>query len=125
MHKWLGATLTYVVLSVPLDVHAAPIPPVPENPLQAQTALGFNPKALCPDLRIVDAGTMAVVVFWLPSNGDPVTHLHQVVFGFECPGFRDDQLRLQASIRSRNHARQRRPGRLMAADCLQLGKSSI
>ena len=71
MHNWLGATLTCVVLSVPVDVHAAPVPPVPENPLQAQTALGFNPKTLCPDLRITDAGTMAVVVFWLPSSGIP------------------------------------------------------
>jgi hypothetical protein len=71
MHKWLGATLTYVVLSVPLNVHAAPIPPVPENPLEAQTALGFTPKTRCPDLRIVDAGTSAVVVFWLPSSGIP------------------------------------------------------
>jgi TonB family protein len=71
MHNWLGATLTCVVLSVPVDVHAAPIPPVPENPLQAQTALGFNPKTHCPDLRITDGGTMAVVVFWLPSSGIP------------------------------------------------------
>jgi TonB family protein len=71
MHNWLGATLTCVVLSVPVDVHAAPVPPVPENPLQAQTALGFNLKIRCPDLRITDAGTMAVVVFWLPSSGIP------------------------------------------------------
>jgi TonB family protein len=72
MHNWLGATLTCVVLSVPVDVHAAaPVPPVPENPLQAQTALGFNLKTRCPDLRITDAGTMAVVVFWLPNSGIP------------------------------------------------------
>jgi TonB family protein len=71
MHNWLGATLTCVVLSVPVDVHAAQVPPVPENPLQAQTALGFNPKTRCPDLRITDVGTMAVVVFWLPRSGVP------------------------------------------------------
>src|ERR1700679_2659319 len=71
MHKWLGATLACVVLSVPVDVHAAPVPPVPENPLQAQTALGFNIKTYCPDLRIADGGTMAVVVFWLPNSGIP------------------------------------------------------
>jgi len=71
MHNWLGATLTYVVLSVSVDVHAAPLPPVPENPLQAQTALGFNLKTYCPDLRITDGGTMAVVVFWLPNSGIP------------------------------------------------------
>jgi TonB family protein len=71
MHNWLGATLTCLVLSVPVGVHAAPVPPVPERPLQAQTALGFNLKTYCPDLRIADAGTMAVVVFWLPSSGIP------------------------------------------------------
>jgi len=71
MHNWLGAILTCVVLSVPVDVHAAPVPPVPENPLQAQTSLGVNPKTRCPDLRITDAGTKAVVVFWLPSSGIP------------------------------------------------------
>src|SRR5580658_337672 len=71
MHNWFGATLTYVVLSVPVDVHASPVPPVPDNPLQARTALGFSPKTRCPDLRITDAGTMAVVVFWLPSTGIP------------------------------------------------------
>jgi TonB family protein len=71
MHNWLGATLTCVVLSVPVDVHAAVVPPVPENPLQAQTALGFNPRTRCPDLRITDAGTGAVLVFWLPSSGTP------------------------------------------------------
>src|ERR1700723_3415236 len=71
MHNWLGATLTWLVLSVPVGVHAAPVPPVPERPLQAQTALGFNLKTYCPDLRIADAGTMAVVVFWLPSSGIP------------------------------------------------------
>jgi outer membrane biosynthesis protein TonB len=56
-------------LSVSLDVHAAQIPPVPENPLQAQTTLGFNPKTRCPDLRISDSGPIAVVVFWLPRSG--------------------------------------------------------
>jgi TonB family protein len=33
--------------------------------------LGFNPKTRCPDLRITDGGTKAVVVFWLPSSGIP------------------------------------------------------
>jgi hypothetical protein len=71
MRDWLGATLTCVVLNVSADVHAAPFPPVPENPLHAQTSLGFNPNKRCPDLRIADAGTMAVVVFWLPRSGIP------------------------------------------------------
>jgi hypothetical protein len=71
MRNWLGTTLACVVLSITVDVHAAEVPPVPDNPLEAQTSLGFNLKRICPDLRIVDAGPMAVAVFWLPSSGIP------------------------------------------------------
>lgn len=71
MQNWFCATLTCVVLSIPVAVHAAVVPPVPENPRQAQTAWGFNPKTRCPDLQITDVGTKAVVVFWLPSSGTP------------------------------------------------------
>jgi TonB family protein len=72
MQNWLGVTLTCVVLSVPVDIHAAQIQPVPDNPIRAQTSLGFNPTRRCPDLRIADqGGTIAVVVFWLPSSGTP------------------------------------------------------
>jgi len=71
MRNWLGATLPWVVLSGPVGVHAVQVPPVPDNPLWAQTSLGFNPKTRCPDLRITDSGTVAVVVFWLPSSGIP------------------------------------------------------
>ena len=71
MHNWLGVTLTCVVLGVSVDIHAAQTPPVPDNPLRAQTSLGFNPKTRCPDLRIADEGTIAVVVFWLPRGGIP------------------------------------------------------
>jgi len=71
MHNWLGVTLAYVVLSAPVEIYAAQIPPIPDNPLRAQTFLGFNPKKRCPDLRIADGGTMAVVVFWLPRSGIP------------------------------------------------------
>jgi TonB family protein len=71
MHNWLGVTLTCVVLSVRAHISAAQTQPVPDNPLRAQTSLGFNPKTRCPDLRIADEGTIAVVVFWLPSSGSP------------------------------------------------------
>jgi TonB family protein len=71
MHNWLGVTLTCVVLSVRADISAAQTQPVPDNPLRAQTSLGFNPKTRCPDLRIADEGTIAVVVFWLPNSGTP------------------------------------------------------
>ena len=71
MHKWLGVTLTCVLLSVGADISAAQTHPVPDNPMQAQTTFGFNAKTRCPDLRIADEGTLAVVVFWLPSSGTP------------------------------------------------------
>jgi TonB family protein len=71
MHNWLGVTLTCVLLSVRADISAAQTQPVPDNPMQAQTFLGFNTKTRCPDLRIADEGTIAVVVFWVPRSGTP------------------------------------------------------
>jgi len=71
MNKWFSATLTCLVLSVPVDIHAAQTQPVPANPIWAQTFLGVNPKAKCPDLRIADEGTIAVVLFWVPRAGAP------------------------------------------------------
>ena len=71
MHNWPGVTLTCMALSVPADIRAAQTQPVPDNPSWAQTSLGFNPKTRCPDLRIADEGTIAVVVFWLPRSGSP------------------------------------------------------
>jgi TonB family protein len=71
MNNWLCATLTCVVLSVSADIHAAQTQPVPANPLWAQTFLGVNPKTRCPDLRISDEGTLAVVLFWVPRGGTP------------------------------------------------------
>ena len=71
MHHWLGVTLACAVLSVPADLHAAQRPPVPDNPLRAQTSLGFSLNTRCPDLRIADEGTIAVLVFWVPSTGAP------------------------------------------------------
>jgi TonB family protein len=70
MHKWLGVTLICVVLGVPPGIHAAQTPPVPTNPIGAQTSIGYNLKTRCPDVRIADEGTRAVVVFWLPSSGN-------------------------------------------------------
>ena len=71
MHNWLGVTLTCVVLSVPAHIRAAQTQPAPDNPIEAQTTLGFNPKTRCPDLRIADEGTIAVVLFWVPRGGPP------------------------------------------------------
>ena len=71
MHPWLGVPLTCAALLVRTDISAAQTPPVPDNPPLAQTSLGFNPKTRCPDLRIADEGTLAVVVFWVPRSGIP------------------------------------------------------
>jgi len=71
MNKCFSATLTCLVLSVPVDIHSAQTQPVPANPIWAQTFLGVNPKAKCPDLRIADEGTIAVVLFWVPRAGAP------------------------------------------------------
>jgi TonB family protein len=71
MLNWLNVTLTCVVLSVPVDIRAALTQPVPANPIRVQTFLGVNPKTRCPDLRIADEGTIAVVLFWVPRGGAP------------------------------------------------------
>ena len=65
----MGVALAIVALGVSAEIHAVQTMPVPENPLQAQTLLGFNIKTRCPDLRIVDGGTKTVVVFWVPKRG--------------------------------------------------------
>src|SRR5580704_284735 len=69
MQNRLGVILTCLVLGAPATIYAAQIPPVPEHPPWAQTPLGFNPKTRCPDLRMSDEGTVAVVVFWLSRSG--------------------------------------------------------
>ena len=71
MRNLLGVTLAFMVLSASVDICAAQAQPAPDNLLRAQTFLGFNPKTRCPDLRVTDGGTMAVVVFWLPRSGIP------------------------------------------------------
>jgi len=69
MRNWFRVTLMCAILNGQTDITAAQTLPVPDDPLRAQTLLRFNPETRCPDLRIADEGTMAVVVFWLPRNG--------------------------------------------------------
>ena len=69
MNKWVGVTLACASLGVSAVASAGKIPPVPDNPMEAQTSLGFSARKICPDLRIADDGTAAVVVFWLPGSG--------------------------------------------------------
>src|SRR5580700_4638730 len=71
MSNWLGVTLTLIALNVPAYLSAAQPPPAPDSAPLAQTSLGYNPKSRCPDLRIADEGTIAVVIFWLPRTGTP------------------------------------------------------
>ena len=71
MRNGLRVTLMCVVLGSRADIIAAQTQPVPDNPMGAQTSLGYNPRTLCPDLRIADGGTSAVVVFWVPGSGIP------------------------------------------------------
>ena len=71
MRNWLGVTFTCVVLSVQAGISVAQTQPVPDNPIRAQTSFGYNSTTRCPDLRMADEGTIAVVVFWLPSSGTP------------------------------------------------------
>src|ERR1700691_1207395 len=71
MNSWFSVTLMCAVLTVRAGISAAQTRPVPDSPPLAQTSLVFNPKARCPDLRIADEGTIAVVVFWLPRSGIP------------------------------------------------------
>ena len=71
MNSWFSVTLMCAALTVRAGISAAQTRPVPDNPPLAQTSLGFNPKTRCPDLRIADEGTLAVVVFWVPRSGIP------------------------------------------------------
>ena len=71
MNSWFSAILTCAVLVARAEISAAQTQPVPDNPPLAQTSLGVNPKTRCPDLRIADEGTLAVVVFWVPRSGIP------------------------------------------------------
>jgi TonB family protein len=69
MDNWFRVTLACLVLSVLANISAAQTASVPY--IRAQTSLGFNPKTRCPDLRVADEGTAAVIDFWLPTSGIP------------------------------------------------------
>lgn len=61
--------LAIVGLGISANSDAAQTSPIPDNPVRAQTLLGFNIRTRCPDLRIVDGGTKSVIVFWVPKSG--------------------------------------------------------
>ena len=68
--RTLGVIPAALVGMIPLCGYAAPVPSIPDHPREAQTSLGFNIKSRCPELHIADAGTKAVVVFWVPARGE-------------------------------------------------------
>lgn len=69
MNKCFGVTLACTALGVSAIASAGKIPPAPDNPMAAQTSLGFSTQKICPDLRMAEDGTAAVVVFWVPGSG--------------------------------------------------------
>jgi TonB family protein len=69
MNKWTFVMLACVIFGAPLGIRAAQLPPIPEHPVLAQTFLGINIKSRCPEVRVADEGTRAVVVFWVPRRG--------------------------------------------------------
>ena len=71
MRKRFYLTLACAGLTLQSNISPAENIPIPENPMLAQTALGFNPKNRCPDLRLADEGTIAVVVFLVGRSGIP------------------------------------------------------
>jgi TonB family protein len=69
--KWWYTTLTCALLSVQADTGSAQNAPGPASTLQAHVAWAFNPVKRCPDLRVAEDGTAAVVVFLVARSGVP------------------------------------------------------
>jgi TonB family protein len=71
LSKWWYTTLTCALLSVQADIGSAQNAPGPASTLQAHVAWAFNPVKRCPDLRVAEDGTAAVVVFLVARSGVP------------------------------------------------------
>jgi TonB family protein len=69
--KWWYAMLTCALLSVQAGIGSAQNAPGPASTLQAHVAWAFNPIKRCPDLRVAEDGTAAVVVFLVARSGVP------------------------------------------------------
>jgi TonB family protein len=59
------------LLALLANIAAAQSSSAPDSLLQAQVALRFDPLRRCPDLRIADEGTFALVVFLVGVSGNP------------------------------------------------------
>jgi TonB family protein len=71
MRKWRCTTLTCAVLSVQAHTGSAQNTPGPDAARPAHVAWRFDPIKRCPDLRIAEDGTAAVVVFLVGRTGVP------------------------------------------------------
>src|ERR1700730_1680021 len=71
LFKWRYTTLICAVLSVHANIGSAQNAPDPNATQQAHAAWAFNPIRRCPDLRIAEDGTAAVVVFFVARSGIP------------------------------------------------------
>jgi TonB family protein len=71
MRKLRRTALTCAVLSVQASTGSAQNTPGPDTALPAHVAWRFDPIKRCPDLRIAEDGTAAVVVFLVGRTGVP------------------------------------------------------
>jgi TonB family protein len=71
MRKWRCTTLTCTVLIVQANLSTAQVAPAPKETLQAHVAWLSNATKSCPDLRVAEDGTAAVVVFLVGRSGVP------------------------------------------------------
>lgn len=71
MPEWRLTSLCALLLGAQANMAAAQSPPAPESIVQAHPAWRFDPARRCPELRIADEGTLAVVVFHVNVSGLP------------------------------------------------------
>jgi TonB family protein len=69
--KWWYTMLACALLSVQAGIGSAQNAPGPASTLQAHVAWAFNPIKRCPDLRVAEDGTAAVVMFLVARSGVP------------------------------------------------------
>jgi TonB family protein len=71
MRKWRYMTLTCTLLSAQANFATAQVAPEPKDTLQAHVAWLSNTTKSCPDLRVAEDGTAALVVFLVGRSGVP------------------------------------------------------
>ena len=71
MPKWRCTALMCALRSVQASLGMAQVAPAPKDTLQAHVAWLSNATKSCPDLRLAEDGTAAVVVFLVGRSGVP------------------------------------------------------